>query len=446
MGGVLIFSVFGKAKSFFLATLNASMSELTQPKNLKHLFMTQTINRSALFNASCLALITTAFSFSIRAGILPQLGEQFGLNAEQLGFINSMWFLGFPISMILGGLFYHIVGPSNIMRIAFITHTLGILMTIFADGYTTLLISTLFIGFGNGCTEAACNPMIADMYSGTTLNKMLNRFHMWFPGGIVLGSLVSKFMTDGGLAWQTQVWVMMVPTIAYAILFFGKTFPTPSVAGVTSVGSNVKAMFSPVFIFLFIAMAFTAISEFGPSQWANVVLSSSGASGMLILALTTGVMAVGRFFAGPVVKALGQTGVLLGGAIFTAVGIFLFSTVSGNMSYVAAVIFAIGVCYFWPVMVGAVAQRVPLSGALGMSIIGGVGMFSTAIFQPIIGSWIDASRVTQSAAGLTGNALELAAGQATLEKMMLFPGILIVLFVIFFFWQRGVKPAATAGH
>jgi MFS family permease len=408
--------------------------------------MTQTINRGALFNASCLALITTAFSFSIRAGILPQLGEQFGLNAEQLGFINSMWFLGFPISMILGGLFYHIVGPANIMRIAFVTHTLGILMTIFADGYTTLLISTLFIGFGNGCTEAACNPMIADMYSGTTLNKMLNRFHMWFPGGIVLGSLVSKFMTDGGLAWQTQVWVMMIPTIAYAVLFFGKAFPKPSVAGVTSVGSNLKAMLSPVFIFLFFAMALTAISEFGPQQWANIVLSQSGASGMLILALTTGVMAIGRFFAGPVVKALGQTGVLLGGAIFTTLGIFLFSTVTGNMSYVAALIFALGVCYFWPVMVGAVAQRVPLSGALGMSIIGGVGMFSTAIFQPIIGSWIDASRVAEEKAGLVGASLELAAGQATLEKMMLFPGILIVLFVIFFVWQRGVKPAASAAH
>jgi|LauGreDrversion4_2_1035121.scaffolds.fasta_scaffold138925_2 MFS family permease len=444
--------------------------------------MTQTINKGALFNASCLALITTAFSFSIRAGILPQLGESFGLNAEQLGFINSMWFLGFPISMILGGLFYHIVGPANIMRIAFLTHTLGILMTIFADGYTTLLISTLFIGFGNGCTEAACNPMIADMYSGTTLNKMLNRFHMWFPGGIVLGSLVSKFMTDfswlnyvttdqisvftdlniigvtGSFTWQAQVWVMMVPTILYAILFFGKTFPKPSVEGVTSVGSNLKAMFSPVFIFLFIAMAFTAISEFGPSQWANVVLSSSGASGMLILALTTGVMAVGRFFAGPVVKALGQTGVLLGGAIFTAIGIFLFSTVSGNMSYVAAVIFAIGVCYFWPVMVGAVAQRVPLSGALGMSIIGGVGMFSTAIFQPIIGSWIDdAEKVTKADMAKDPAfsmlnvdqmkaALELTAGQVTLQKMMLFPGILIVLFIIFFIWQRGVKPAASAGH
>lgn len=148
--------------------------------------MNENINKSALFNGSCFALITTAFTFSIRAGILPQLGEDFGLSAAQLGFINSMWFLGFPISMIIGGIVYHSFGPKNIMRVAFVAHTLGILLTIYAGGYTTLLISTLFIGFGNGCTEAACNPMIADMYSGVKMNKMLNRFHMWFPGELWL--------------------------------------------------------------------------------------------------------------------------------------------------------------------------------------------------------------------------------------------------------------------
>ena len=128
--------------------------------------MNENVNKSALFNGSCFALITTAFTFSIRAGILPQLGEAFGLSAEQLGFINSMWFFGFPISMIIGGLVYHTFGPKNIMMVAFVCHTIGILLTIFAGGYTTLLISTLLIGIGNGCTEAACNPMIADMYSG----------------------------------------------------------------------------------------------------------------------------------------------------------------------------------------------------------------------------------------------------------------------------------------
>ena len=401
--------------------------------------MNENVNKSALFNGSCFALITTAFTFSIRAGILPQLGEAFGLSAEQLGFINSMWFLGFPISMIIGGLVYHTFGPKNIMMVAFVCHTIGILMTIFAGGYTTLLISTLLIGIGNGCTEAACNPMIADMYSGVKMQKMLSRFHMWFPGGILVGSLISFFMTKAGLGWQAQMWVTMIPTIIYAVLFFGKTFPKPQLEEANSLANNFKAMLSPVFIFLFIAMALTAISEFGPNQWVSIILVASGAEPLLILALTFGVAAVGRWFAGPVVGKLGQTGVLLLGAILTAIGIYMFSTITGPMAYVAAVVFALGICYFWPVMIGSVAHRVPKSSALGMSIVGGVGMFSTAIFQPIIGGWIDSARAKGTAEGLTGNALELATGQDALMKMLTFPVILIVLFTIFFIWQKNTR-------
>jgi len=401
--------------------------------------MNDNINKSALFLGSCFALITTGFTFSIRAGILPQLGDQFGLSAEQLGFINSMWFLGFPIAMVIGGLIYHTVGPKIIMTVAFIAHVLGILLTIYAGGYTGLLISTLLIGIANGCTEAACNPMIADMYSGIKLNKMLNRFHMWFPGGILIGSLISKFMTDLGFSWQAQMWVILIPALTYAFLFFGKAFPKPQVEGATSLGQNLKAMISPLYIFLIVCMALTAITEFGPGQWVGIILSSSGADPMLILALTAGLVAVARFFAGPVVARLGQTGVLLGGAVLSAIGIYLFSTVTGSTAYVAAIIFALGYGYFWPVMVGSVAQRVPLSSALGMSIIGAVGMFSSSIFQPIIGNWIDNSREAYTAQGLTGNALELATGQDTLVKMIAFPAILIVLFTILFFWQKNSK-------
>jgi hypothetical protein len=76
-----------------------------------------------------------------------------------------------------------------------------------------------------------------------------------------------------------------------------------------------------------------------------------------------------------------------------------------------------------------------------MSIVGGVGMFSTSIFQPIIGGWIDSARVKSTADGLTGNALELATGQDALMKMLTFPIILIVLFTVFFLWQKKSKPA-----
>lgn len=408
------------------------------------------INKTRLFNGSCFALITTAFSFSIRAGILAQLGTEFNLTAEQLGFINSMWFLGFPLAMIIGGLVYHTVGPKKIMMIAFVSHALGILLTIYSGGYIGLLISTFLIGLGNGCTEAACNPMIADTYSGAEMSKMLNRFHMWFPGGIVVGSLISKFMTDANTGWQAQIWLIMVPTLIYAYLFWGQTFPKPKTEGVTSIGENLKAMATPLYIFMFCCMAITAITEFGPQQWTGLIMSKSGASPMLILALVTGLMAVIRYFAGPIVAKFDQTGVLLGSAVFATIGIYLFSTQTGTMAYVAAVFFALGVALFWPNMIGFIAEKVPLSGALGMSILGGVGMFSTSIFQPFIGQWIDSARAEKTALGLTGDEMELAAGQATLSTMVLFPAILIVAFTILFFWMRSRKgttaTTATAAH
>jgi len=399
-------------------------------------------NKNRLFYGSCFALITTAFSFGIRAGILPQLGGAFDLSGQELGFINSMWFLGFPISMILGGLFYHTIGPKRIMQFAFLTHMLGIILTIYSGGYVGLLISTLLIGIGNGCTEAACNPMIADAYEGKEMNTLLNRFHMWFPGGIVLGSLISKFMTDADLGWQAQIWVIVIPTLIYVYLFYGQEFPKSKVEAANSVTGNLKAMATPIYIFILGCMALTAISEFGPQQWTSLIMQSSGAQPMLILALVTGLMAVGRYFGGDIVHKFDQTGVLLGSAVLAAIGIFLFSTQTGPMVYVAAIFFALGVCYFWPNMIGFVAEKIPASGALGMSIVGGMGMFSTSIFQPIIGGWIDNSTVEQAANGLTGTALDLAAGQQTLTYMISFPGVLIVLFTILYFWQRNLKPVA----
>lgn len=400
--------------------------------------MIQPINANRLFLASCFALITTAFSFSIRAGILPQLGTELNLSNEDLGHINQMWFLGFPISMILGGVFYSSIGPKLIMQIALIAHAVGIILTIYAGDYNTLLISTLLIGLGNGCTEAACNPMIADSYSGLDFSSKLNRFHMWFPGGIVIGSLISKFMTDSAMPWQSQVWVIIIPTVIYAYLFFGQTFPKPRIVE-NSAMDNFKAMLNPLYLFMAACMALTAISEFGPQQWVGPILAKAGASPMLILALVTGLMAVGRYFAGPIIKQLNTVGVLLGSAVFGVIGIYMMSTMDGSMLYVAAVFYALGICYFWPNMLGYVGENLPQTGALGLSILGGIGMFSSSMFQPIIGGWIDQNKTVALGRGLAGDAADLAAGQATLSNMLIFPAILIAAFVGLYFLGRKVS-------
>jgi len=49
---------------------------------------------------------------------------------------------------------------------------------------------------------------------------------------------------------------------------------------------------------------------------------------------------------------------------------------------------------------------------------------------------MDSARSDNMVVGLTGKALELATGQDTLEKMVAFPVVLIVLFTVLFFWQE----------
>ncbi|MFT5885432.1 MAG: putative MFS transporter [Arcticibacterium sp.] len=407
------------------------------------------VNDKRLFLASCFALITTALSFSISAGTLKMLGTDLGYSAVNLGYITSLWFFGFPIAMIIGGLVYHTMGPKKIMNIAFITHFLGAALTLYAiyfvseSSYAILLFSNLLMGIGCGCTEAACNPMIADTYEGDKRNSMLNRFHMWFPGGIFVGALLSEAMSNMGLSWQSQFWLIPIPALIYFFLFRGETFPKSKIDESNALSINFKAMLTPLFLFMFACMALTAITEFGPQKWTGLIMESSGAKPMLILALTAGLMAVLRFFGGPVTVLLGQTGVLLTGAVLATLGIYLFSTQTGTMTYVAAIFFACGVAFFWPTMLGFIAAKVPKSGALGMSIIGGIGMLSTAIFQPIIGGWIDGDLAETAKSGLTGVDLDLAAGQATLSTMMTFPIILIVAFAILFFWQKGNKETAA---
>ena len=143
---------------------------------------------------------------------------------------------------------YHSVGGKAIMQFAFFAHAVGIIMTIFAGSYMGLMLSTFLVGLGNGCTEAACNPMIADAYEGNDMSKMMNRFHMWFPGGIVIGSLVSLLMTNMGTTWQAQIWIILIPTVIYAYLFWGQEWPKAKVKEGGTLSGNLTAMISPLFI------------------------------------------------------------------------------------------------------------------------------------------------------------------------------------------------------
>lgn len=379
------------------------------------------INKNRLFLASCMALIVTSMTFAIRARLETVFGpEGVGLTLEQIGYAFTPAFWGFTLAMLFGGPLVDSLGIKKITWVAFIMHAVGIVWTILAKDMTSLFIATLFVGIGNGLVEAALNPMIASMYTENK-TKMLNRFHVWFPGGIVIGSLIGWLVMDVmGLSWQIMVATLFVPLIIYAVLFLGQKFP---VTERVAMGISTKKMFSslgtPLFIFMVFCMFLTAASELGTTQRIESLLKTSVDNPLLVLAFINGIMALGRLFAGKVIHKLQPSGMLLFSAIFTFIGLWLLTITSGGMIFAAAAVFAVGVTFFWPTMLGFVAEYLPQTGALGLSIMGGAGMLSVSIVLPIMGKLMDDANANEA-----------------LRTMSILPAILIVAFAGLYIYMK----------
>ncbi|HVV53854.1 MAG TPA: MFS transporter [Mucilaginibacter sp.] len=398
----------------------------------------QSINRTQLFRASCLSLLVTSLSFGIRAGILTDLGNQFHLDTAKLALITSTAFWGFPIAVVIGGMIVDVIGMKRLLVVAFLLHLSGILLTIFAQGFWTLYISTLFIGLANGTVEASCNPLVTTLYPESKATK-LNHFHLWFPGGIFIGTLIVLLFNKLALGWQIQVGVMLIPTLIYGYLFSKLDFPvTERVSSGVSTAGMYKAVASPLFIFMFICMCGTAITELYTEQWVPVLLKNIG-NPILIVTATSGIMVLGRGLAKPVLRQFAPQTVLLMSTIIASIGLYLLYSSTGN-SFVDAIVFGIGVCFFWPTMLGFVNHNLPKTGALGLNLMGGAGMFAVSIYTIYMGKYYD-SLVKQS------NGDTSFAGHHVLYITLFIPIVLIAAFIGLVIYMRSgnkTKPLQQA--
>jgi MFS family permease len=421
---------------------------------------TNTTTASRLFNASCIALITTAMTFAFRAALEGTWGLEFSLSKEQLGWIFGPAFWGFTLAMLFGGPLVDILGMRLILLLAFVGHLSGITIYLFAQNAATLFVGTLMIGIGNGMVEAACNPLIVSLYPKNK-TTMLNKFHVWFPGGIVVGGLVAYVAMDNFHAdWRYLVALLYVPTIVYGIMFLGQKFPeTERVSSGVSTADMFKACLNPLFLVMVICMLFTAATELGTNQWINALLAGSGVSGILILVFVNGLMAVGRMFAGPVVHRLNAAGMLIFSAAFSCLGLVMLSQTTGYFAFGSAFVFAIGICFFWPTMLGFVSEYTPKTGALGLSIMGGAGMFSVSLVLPKMGQLYDSqlasslqdlapagTTLDQLREAVTGSSnfelwqqIQTAAGSGTLLQVAALPAFLLLAFSGVYFWVKGKR-------
>src|SRR5690606_22292688 len=149
-------------------------------------------------------------------------------------------------------------------------------------------------------------------------------------------------------------------------------FPvTERVSSGISTKAMYKSMLSPLFIFMFICMLGTAVTELFTNQWVGVLLQNVTSNAILVLALVVTVQSVCRAFAELVFLSSIPSRLLLASAIDSTLGFYLLSTIRWNRIFQSVMFFRIGLTYFSSIERGLVSAYYPESDSVNINLLVG---------------------------------------------------------------------------
>jgi MFS family permease len=306
-----------------------------------------------------------------------------------------------------------------------------------AKAYGFLYWGSVILGLGNGTVEAFINPVVATLFKDEK-SKWLNILHAGWPAGLVFGGVLAIGLS-GMVAddWRILIWALFIPAVIYLVMLAKAKFPVNErvAAGssyrdmlaefgivgaiiafslifsqlgavfgwshmlawglvaisVIAYGAYCRSLGSPLLIALVIIMLPLAITELGTDGWISALMEKPmhaiGANATWVLVYTSAIMMVLRFNAGPVIKFFGPLGLLASCSALAIVGLYLLSFAQAVFFiFISATVYGIAKSYFWPTMLGVVAEQTPKGGALTLNAIAGIGMLSVGILGgPFIG-------------------------------------------------------------
>lgn len=317
-------------------------------------------------------------------------------------------------------------------------------------GLSILKIGSIILGLGNGTVEAFINPVVATMFSKNK-TQWLNILHAGWPGGLVLGGLITLMLGQAAADdWRLLIYIIAIPAVVYVLILIRLEFPVSErvssgatykdmlgefglvgaalasflvyrelgnvfgfpnwlvwalvIVSSAAYGAYCQSLGRPMMIFLCLIMMPLATTELGTDGAITGIMEepmkAAGFNPLWVLIYTSAIMMVLRFFAGPVVKALTPLGLLASCAALAIVGLYFLSFVQTMaMIFAAATVYGIAKTYFWPTMLGVVAEQFPKGGAVTLNAIAGIGMLTVGIIGgPLIGAMQeDSARVSMEA-------------------------------------------------
>ena len=391
-------------------------------------------NAKRLLWAGFMAILAAGVGFAIRGGIFDNWGAEYGFTATQLGDIGGAGLSGFCFGIIIGGVVCDKIGYGKLVILAFALHVLSAVVTFTAKGATafqSLYWGMFIFAYANGTLEAVANPLVATLFPGNRTH-FLNILHASWPAGLVIGSACGWVLDDKlKLSWQIQLALYLIPTFIYGIMFLGQHMPKseasekglglgemfkdvgvlgalivcyllslfcqnalglrPAIGyGISGVLLLIVAVItkgspgSILLFVLFITHALVGAVELGTDGWIQNITGNlfSSSQGKYLFMWTSAIMFSLRFCANFIEKRLGisPVGILVTCAILACIGLNLASGMTSiYVAFLALAVYAVGKTFFWPTMLAVASDRFPRTGAVAISIMGGIGMLSAGM-------------------------------------------------------------------
>ncbi len=415
--------------------------------------------RARLFTIAVLALFTAALSFSMRAALAGEIKTSVfdpidaSGSGEMIGAALGVAFLGFAITTFVISPLLDKIGMKVALMGAGISFLLGTAITALGQfvgpdwAYRSIWGGMLLMGIGWGFTEGTVNPMTAALYPDDKTHRM-NVLHAWWPAGLIIGGVAGYVIGLAKLPWYISILIVALPAIAFLVMLKGQVFPkTESHSMGVSTGEMIGEIFRrPSFLIWFAIMFLTASTELAPGQWVDFALSELvGMRGILLLVFVSGIMFIGRHFAGPIAHKISSVGLLFASSILAFVGLQLLGTASSPATaIIAAAVWGMGVCFLWPTMLAIAAERYPRGGAWTIGLIASAGAIAIYFVLPKLGAIYDAA-MAKAAGGADRiaalppaelTAAKAAAAATAFDTVSIFPAILIGIFGLILIVER----------
>ena len=204
-------------------------------------------------------------------------------------------------------------------------------------------------------------------------------------GGLVVCFLLSMFLGDV-LKGIPQLGEDNAKYIGYAV----------GAGLLLAVGFITKFSMGSILLFiLFITHALVGAVELGTDGWIQNITGNilSSEQGKILFVFTSALMFALRFCADFIEKKIGVSpvGLLLTCAILACIGLNLTSRIEAfSGALLALTVYGIGKTFFWPTMLAVASDRFPRTGAIAISIMGGIGMMSAGLIgSPGLGYFKD---------------------------------------------------------